>query len=273
MRIEDLSALIDQWPVDTAAIGLTDATSTVGLGGDSTWATPIASVGKMFVGLTALIAFEEGTIGLDDPAGPTGATVRHLLSHTAGYRFNEATIVGGPGEKRIYSNVGIDVFANHLTARSGMPFAEYVQLAVFDPLGMTQTELRGYPSSAFVSSVDDLLRFARELLRPTLISADTLSVATVPYLPTLPGIVPGFGYHDPNPWGLGFEVRGHKSPHWSGVLSSPKMFGHFGGAGTFLWVEPDMGLAGCALTDCDFGPWARAAWPNAIDAMLVQQRS
>lgn len=252
---------------------MTDPTATLGIGGDPTWLTPIASVGKLIVGLTALIAYEEGTVGLDDAAGPTGATVRHLLSHTAGYRFNEAAVVGAPGEKRVYSNVGIDVFANYLAQQSGMSFTEYVQLAVLEPLGMTSTELRGYPSQAFASTVDDLLRFARELLQPTLIAPETLAAAIVPFLPDLPGIVPGFGYHDPNPWGLGFEVRGHKSPHWSGVLSSPTMFGHFGGAGTFLWIEPERGLAGCALTDCDFGPWARAAWPSAIDSMLVRHRS
>jgi CubicO group peptidase (beta-lactamase class C family) len=72
----------------------------------------------------------------------------------------------------------------------------------------------------------------------------------------------------PNDWGLGFELRDRKSPHWTGTRNSPATFGHFGAAGTFLWVDPDAGLACAVLTDEPFGPWAVEAWPALGDAVL-----
>ena len=61
--------------------------------------------------------------------------------------------------------------------------------------------------------------------------------------PGLAGVLPGFGRFEPNDWGLGFELRDDKRPHWTGTGNSPRTFGHFGAAGTFLWVDPDAGLA------------------------------
>jgi CubicO group peptidase (beta-lactamase class C family) len=43
--------------------------------------------------------------------------------------------------------------------------------------------------------------------------------------------------------------------------NSPETFGHFGGTGTFLWVDPVADLALAVLTDRAFGPWAVDAWP------------
>jgi CubicO group peptidase (beta-lactamase class C family) len=54
-------------------------------------------------------------------------------------------------------------------------------------------------------------------------------------------------------------------------LNSPATFGHFGskpGSATFLWVDPEAGLACAALADTDFGPWAIEAWPPLADAVL-----
>ena len=52
--------------------------------------------------------------------------------------------------------------------------------------------------------------------------------------------------------------------------NSPKTFGHFGQAGTFLWVDPDAGVACVALTDRPFGPWAAEVWPEFADAVLAE---
>ena len=95
----------------------------------------------------------------------------------------------------------------------------------------------GSPGSEAESSVDDLARFAAELRAPTLTA--TLDDATRVAFPGLDGILPGFGRQKPNDWGLGFEIRDGKSPHWTGAHSSPRTFGHFGQSGTFLWVDPD----------------------------------
>ncbi len=99
-------------------------------------------------------------------------------------------------------------------------------------------------------------------------SDKTLATATTVAFPGLTGILPGFGRQEPNDWGLGFELRDHKTPHWTGTRNSPATFGHFGRTGTFLWVDPDAALALVALTDRDFGPWAAEAWPALSDAVL-----
>jgi CubicO group peptidase (beta-lactamase class C family) len=120
-----------------------------------------------------------------------------------------------------------------------------------------------------VSTAADLARFAAELQNPTLVHASTLATATEVAFPGLDGIVPGYGRQKPNDWGLGFEIRDHKSPHWTGAASSPRTFGHFGQAGTFLWVDPDAGVAAVALADRDFGDWSKQAWPPWTDGVLA----
>ena len=35
--------------------------------------------------------------------------------------------------------------------------------------------------------------------------------------PGLTGVLPGYGHQKPNDWGLGFEIRDAKSPHWTGA--------------------------------------------------------
>jgi CubicO group peptidase (beta-lactamase class C family) len=83
-------------------------------------------------------------------------------------------------------------------------------------------------------------------------------------------VLPDFGRFDPLDWGLGVELKGTKAPHWSGSSTSPATFGHFGGSGTFLWVDPDRGLACACLTERPFGDWAKEAWPRLSDAILAE---
>ena len=268
MGIDDLTALTSRWPVKRHGVGVTGPDGGRGLAGETEWQAHIASVSKLLVGMAALVAVEEEAIALDDPAGPEGSTVRHLLAHASGLAFDQDRSIAPPGRRRIYSNVGIERFADHLADRAGMPFEEYLRLGVLEPLGMDRTELRGSPAEAVWSTVEDLLAFGRELLRPTLVSAETMAHATRPHFPDLAGVLPGFHKFDPNPWGLTFEVRGRKRPHWTGHANSPSTFGHFGALGTFLWVDPDRDLAAVALTNRRFGPWAKRAWPRFSDAVL-----
>jgi CubicO group peptidase (beta-lactamase class C family) len=265
---DDLTSLVASWPVDIASAGVTGPDGPLGLAGDSERVARIASVGKLLVGLAALVAMEEGTVALDEPAGPEGSTVRHLLAHASGLAFDSDRMISPPGRRRIYSNTGIELFADHLAAQAGMSFDEYLRLGVLEPLGMTHTELRGSPAHAAWSTVSDLLAFSRELLRPTLVAAETLADATRPHFPELAGVLPEMGRFDPNPWGLTFEIRDAKEPHWTGHRNSPATFGHFGGSGSFLWVDPEAALAAVALADREFGPWALEAWPRFSDAVL-----
>lgn len=265
---QEIEALVAGWPVETVAAGVTDPQSTLEVAGDQEWVTRIASVAKLLVGMAALVAVEEGTVELDEPAGPEGSTVRHLLAHASGLAFDRDESIAPPGRRRIYSNSGIERFAEHLATRADMPFEEYLRLGVLEPLGMARTELRGSPAHAAWSTLSDMLAFSRELLRPTLVAPETLADATRPHFPDLAGVLPDLGRFEPNPWGLTFEIRDEKEPHWTGRRNSAGSFGHFGGSGAFLWVDPEARLATVALTDRRFGPWALEAWPAFSDAVL-----
>jgi CubicO group peptidase (beta-lactamase class C family) len=227
-----------------------------------------ASVTKPATALATLVAAEEGILDLDDPAGPPGSTIRHLLAHASGLPFDGTAAIARPGQRRIYSNTGFDVLGELVGAAAEMPFAEYLRAAVLGPLEMTATVLRGSPAAGLQGPLDDLLRFAAELQRPRLVAPETLAEATSVQFPGLVGVLPDVGRMEPNDWGLGLELRDAKHPHWTGSRNSPRTFGHFGGTGTFLWVDPEADLALACLTDLQFGPWALEAWPKLSDAVL-----
>jgi CubicO group peptidase (beta-lactamase class C family) len=217
-----------------------------------------------------LIALEEGSLLLVDEAGPPRATVQHLLAHASGLPFEGGPPLAEPGTRRIYSNAGFEVLGDVLAARTGMPVAQYLLEATLGPLGMQVTQLRGSPAKDAWSCVDDLVRFTVELIKPRLLTVGTLRDATTVSFPGLAGMLPGFGRMDPNDWGLGFELRSHKSPHWTGARNSTRTFGHFGRSGTFLWVDPAVALGLVCLTNRPFGPWAAEAWPAISDAVLEE---
>ncbi|GAB0108042.1 serine hydrolase domain-containing protein [Nocardia sp. JMUB6875] len=243
---------------------------TVDTEGDTAKVFPLASVTKPLVAYGVLVAVEEGAIELDQPAGPPGSTVRHLLAHTSGMAFDTTDVLAKPGAKRIYSSAGFEVLADFVAAQTGIPFDQYLREAVFEPLGMSSSALVGPAGHAGRSSVADLLRFAGELLEPVVVSAELVSEASTVQFPDRNGVLPGYGSQRPNDWGLGFEIRDHKIPHWTGSTNSPRTFGHFGQSGTFLWVDPDVGMACLSLADENFGDWARVAWPPLSDAVIAE---
>ena len=269
--------LLRSWPVDHVAGGFVATGGTPRVAGEHERAFDLASVTKLLTTMAVLVAFEEGSVDLDEPASTVPAhggrevTVRHLLAHTSGLPFEGDQPVARPGAQRIYSNTGIERLAEHLEASTEVPVATYLDEAVLHPLGMAATDLGDRsPAAGARATVGDLLRFGQELLAPTLVAAETLAMATSVQFPGRRGIVPGFGRMDPCDWGLGFELRSHKSPHWTGTANSPATFGHFGGAGTFLWVDPVAGVACAALTDRPFDQWARDLWPPFADAVLTE---
>jgi CubicO group peptidase (beta-lactamase class C family) len=255
------------WPVDTAAVGVTSPSETLASTGPLDKALPLASVTKLLTAMAVLVAVEEETLSLDDPAGPEGSTVAHLLAHASGLG-PEGDRLAQVGRKRIYSNAGFEMLGELLAERSKMPFETYVTDGILRPLGMAGTRM-GHPAYGAVAPAGDLLLLGRELLAPRLLSEAMLARATAVAFPGLDGVVPGFGRQDPNDWGLGFEVRNGKSPHWTGSRNSPRTFGHFGKSGTFLWVDPDAGLACACVTDREFESWAAKAWPVLSDEVLA----
>jgi CubicO group peptidase (beta-lactamase class C family) len=265
--------LIDTWPVPTAAAATIDRQGNISAHGAVDHVFRLASVSKLIAAWATLVAVEEGSIELDEPAGPPDATVRQLLAHAAGYPFEGPAPISAPGRTRIYSNTGIEALADHVATRTGIPFGTYVSEAIGAPLGMTSLVAAGSPAKSFRCSVNDLIRFAGEMLTPTLLSAETVAAATSVQFPELSGVLPGIGRFTPNPWGLGPEIRGAKHPHWTGRTNSPETFGHFGGSGTFLWVDPTAGIACLALTDRNFDTWSMQHWPQLSDAVLTHHRS
>jgi CubicO group peptidase (beta-lactamase class C family) len=263
----DALRAIDSWGARTAAAGVVRAGGDLGVHGPRGDVLRWASVTKLLTGLATLVAVEEGTVDLDEPAGPEGSTLRHLLAHASGLGPEEGPALAAPGRRRIYSNYGIELVAALVAERAHMPFADYLRSALLEPLGLTGA-LHGSPAWGYRGPLDDLLALARELLAPTLVAQETLTEAATVQFPGLAGVLPGWGRMDPNDWGLAFELRDAKSPHWTGTRASPRTFGHFGAAGTFLWVDRDAGVALAVLTDKEFGDWAKDAWPALSDSVV-----
>ncbi len=263
--------LIDAWPVDTVAGAVVRGGRTLDAAGPTERPLHLASISKTITAWAVLVAVEEGIVALDDPIEPPPSTLRHLLAHAGGYGFDSAVPIVSPERTRIYSNTGIEIAAEHVAVAAEMSFDEYVRLGVLEPLAMADTELRGSPAHGIWSSVDDLVRFTGEVMSPVLVGAETASLAVRPHFPSLGGIVPGVGRFDTCPWGLGFEIRGDKSPHWTGPRNSTSTFGHFGGAGTMMWIDPAHDLGLVALTDRPFDQWSSEAlrlWPELSDAVI-----
>ena len=261
-----------EWPVPAAAAGVADADGVVASGGAIDAVQPWASVTKLVTTYGLLRLLEARRLDLEEPAGPPGSTVRHLLAHASGLNFEGTAVISPPGRRRIYSSGGFDVLGGLIQERTGQPIGAYLAAEVFVPLGMTSCVVGNSGAADGSGSVRDLLAFARELLAPTLVATDTLAEATTVAFPGLSGVLPGYGRQDPNDWGLGFEIRDTKDPHWTGRTNSAATFGHFGQQGSFLWVDPEIGLACAALTNRRFGEWAVAAWPRLSDAIVATYR-
>jgi CubicO group peptidase (beta-lactamase class C family) len=143
----------------------------------------LASVSKSVTATALMTLVERGAVDLDAPidtwlGGPTlrpyggpsrGATVRRVLSHTAGlpsfqdfYVADEmrhmpslaetirryGILVHAPGERFIYSNFGYGLLGHVMTTVSGQSLPAFMEAAVFAPLGMTHSALGAPPSTA-----------------------------------------------------------------------------------------------------------------------------
>lgn len=131
---------------------------------------PVSDYIPEFAGLRVAVspmANEEGEIETRAPA--TQMTIHHLLTHTAGlgYIFDSETDLGrryienslyagegdlqarmqqlaalplytDPGERWIYSYAN-DVLGRVVEVASGMPFEDFMETEIFEPLGMTST--------------------------------------------------------------------------------------------------------------------------------------
>ncbi len=266
--LEAVLSTIDDWGADHAAVAVVGPVGVIAQYGDTDTRFRWASVTKLATAVAVLSAVDDDLFDLDEAAGPPGSTVRHLLAHASGLPFDGDTVLAKPGTRRIYSNAGFDLLGALLEERSGRPFAVVLADRVLAPLEMADTELTGRPSEGIQGPLRDAVALAGELLRPRLVQPTTAAAARTTQFPGLKGLLPGVGTFDPLDWGLGFELRDAKEPHWTGTANSPGTFGHFGGAGTFMWVDPAIDTALVCLTDRQFGPWALESWPRLSDAVI-----
>ncbi len=255
--------LIAEWPAERIAMVATSPNQPQpDIVGDIHTPFRLASITKVMTALAVMVAVEEGSVELDGPVPetPRGVTLRMLLAHAGGYPFESSE--GDPIEpltRRVYSNTGIERVGDALAAATSMSAPDYITEAVIIPLGMTSTTLTGSVAHSASASAADVSKLVNELLAPTLVSSATGAEMTRIHYPDLAGIVPGVGRFDPCPWGLGVEIKGAKSPHWMGRDTSARTFGHFGGAGTMAWADPDSGRTLVALTDLPFDRWGGTA--------------
>jgi CubicO group peptidase (beta-lactamase class C family) len=260
--------LTRSWPVGRLAVAVLQGGRVVAVEGDVDHTFTWASITKLLTAWATHIAIEEGSVTLDDPVGQPECRVRDLLCHAGGYGFDGTQPVSAPRRTRIYSNTGYEIMADHVARTAGMAFTQYLTEAVLAPLELSGCRLEGSPAKDAVGTLRDLVGVATELSRPSLLHDDTVASATQVTYPELSGIVPGVGRFDPCPWGLGPELKGTKSPHWTGARTSESTFGHFGGSGTFLWVDPVADVACVALTDRAMPSWGMQYWPPFADAVI-----
>jgi CubicO group peptidase (beta-lactamase class C family) len=269
-RVRALAA-IDDWPAPHASVAVVAPDGVFAARGPTARPSRWASITKLATACAVLVAAEEGILDLDEPAGPPGSTVRHLLAHASGLGFDGGPPIAPPAKRRIYSNAGYEVLGTLLEMRASMAFEAYLASAVLEPAGVRATTLEGTAAGGLVGPLDDLASFAHALFAPPFLAPETFSEATAVAFPGLAGVIPGLGRQDPSDWGLGFELRDAKTPHWTGSRNSPGTYGHFGGSGSFLWLDPEAGLALVCLADLEFGAWALEAWPSLSDAVLEEQ--
>jgi CubicO group peptidase (beta-lactamase class C family) len=273
MAVLDALGLLADWPVANAAAAVIGPSGVLASHGDTERVFQLASVTKPMVARAAQVAIEEGVVDLGTAAGPPGSTIRHLLAHASGLAMHSDRVLAKPGTRRMYSNYGFTVLAQTIERESEIEFGRYLSEGVCEPLAMAATRLDGGAAEAGfggTSTVADLAAFAGDLLRPSTVSAELHREATTVQFPGLDGVLPGYGVQRPNDWGLGFEIRDSKSPHWTGARNSARTYGHFGQAGGFIWADPDAELAMVALTDRDFGDWALDLWPAICDAAISE---
>jgi CubicO group peptidase (beta-lactamase class C family) len=187
------------------------------------------SMTKVVTATAAVRLADEGRLDLDAPAGEylpelrgrrdPGPTVRQLLTHTAGLsnplplRWTHPMDVPPPDPRSLlsrlltrrrafthpagriarYSNVGYLAAGEIISAAAAMPYTEYVQQYVLQPLGMSNTGFRYAPGPAKATGYLRAPRIADPALR-TLLPDGIAGEQTGPFLSLKPFYVDGPAY-------------------------------------------------------------------------------
>ena len=140
--------LVREWPANNTSICIIDRRGDAHTFGDTARASRIASISKLITAWATLIAVEDGSTSFDAQVGQQECTLAHLLSHAGGYSFDGAVPIVTPGRKRIYSNTGYELIADHVEQVSEISFTDFLHEAIFEPLGMPKSFLKsnvGWP--------------------------------------------------------------------------------------------------------------------------------
>jgi CubicO group peptidase (beta-lactamase class C family) len=184
-----------------------------------------------------------------------------------------------PGEELLYSNAGYALLGRIVERETDADFWAAAKRRVLDPLDLNDTIARpgpeydnriaivadtnhagsdvetynshywrslAMPWGGLYGSARDLVRFASSFLDsgPKLLSCASVELMTTDQAQGVSGGVQSMRITwQPAVWGLGWEVKGNKRRHWTGELTSPRTFCHFGAAGTLLWGDPEHNLA------------------------------
>jgi beta-lactamase class C len=212
----------------------------------------------------------------------------------------QTPLTSPPHKHVLYSNVGPGLCAIVVERLTGRVFHTVLEEQVLTPLGIegylgvepprlpaaisfkptvhSGTPLESYnsvfwralamPWGGLVTNPVGVLALARAFagLYPGFLSPSLLADALSDQTGGLGG-----GFFEPLwwphcPWGLGVELRGDKTPHWTPPSASPFSFGHAGASGSLVWHDPAAQLTYAILGTRDFNDW----WPrwSAIGAIL-----
>lgn len=166
-------------PVFYKAFGYKDLDAKTAM--DTSSIFELASVSKQFTAMAIMMLAEEGKLQYDDlletyiPGMPyPRITIRQLLNHTSGLpdyqammdqHWDKSKVAGNPeileylkkyhpernaepGEKYEYSNTGYVLLGSIVEKASGKDFVEFVWTKIFEPLKMTNTNLRTWKEKA-----------------------------------------------------------------------------------------------------------------------------
>lgn len=223
-------------------------------------------------------------------------------------QYCQMPLQSAPGAELRYSNVGYGVLARVAERVSGRPFWALADDAVLDPLGFREivadpagqvlervahvadtshvgTEVETYnsaywrglalPWGGLFGTARDAARFAAAFLPSGERFLSQVGAAMMVGDQTLgvPGGVESAKVRwEPGAWGLGWEVKGEKRRHWTGELTSPRTFCHFGHAGTLLWGDPEQDLAlaaFCNRTVTHMWAFILARWARLSNAVVA----
>ena len=244
-------------------------------------AFPWASVTKPATALAVLVAVEEGSSALDDPAGPPGSTVRHLLAHASGLGPDAGPAAGPTRDDAGSTRTPATwCWAELVAERPGMPFADYLQRRGARPAGhdrhrpRRRTGPRAERRPGLSGPLADLLSLGRELAVPTLISAEThrrdglravrRPRRRAPRLPAVRSLRLGPRCGDPRRQAAALDRGPPTRRPRSGTSAGPAR-----SSGSI----PVAGVICAGLSDRPFGPWAVRSWPALADAVLAEHRS